>query len=89
MSRRRQTTSRTETKPKAGYKPVKLVARSENQKEFIKSVAGNEITLASGPAGCGKSHIAAGLAVQAMKTGIVDRIVVCRPVVGVGQDIGY
>lgn len=65
------------------------MARTDNQKEFIKTVTSNEIVLCHGPAGCGKTHIACGLAVAAMKTGVVDRIVICRPVIGVGKDIGY
>lgn len=45
--------------------------------------------LCHGPAGSGKTHVAAGVAVQMMKNLQMERIIICRPVIGVGKDIGY
>lgn len=73
----------------SGYKPRKVVPRSPHQTEYIKAIRDNDIILCHGPAGTGKTHIAAGLAVKMMKMNHVERIVLCRPVVGVGKDIGY
>jgi phosphate starvation-inducible PhoH-like protein len=42
-----------------------------------------------GPAGSGKTHIAAASAVKMLKRNDVGKICICRPVVGVGKDIGY
>jgi phosphate starvation-inducible PhoH-like protein len=50
---------------------------------------GNDITLCHGPAGTGKTHIAVGMAVQALKENHVERIVLCRPAVDSGASIGY
>ena len=72
-----------------GYKPVRIVPRSDNQKLYMEMIADNDITFASGPAGCGKTHIAAAMAVKMLKMSQVDKICICRPVVGVGKDIGY
>ena len=73
----------------SGYKPRKLVPRSNNQKAYISSIQNNDIVLCHGPAGTGKTHIAAGLAVRMMRASQIEKIIICRPVVGVGKDIGY
>lgn len=87
MSRRRK---RLGTKPQhSGFKPVKLVGRSDNQVEYIRSIASNDIVLCSGPPGSGKTHIAVGSAVKALRAGSVEKIILTRPVVEVGNSIGY
>ena len=63
--------------------------RTENQKNYIRSVASHQITICHGPAGSGKTHIAAGLAAEMFVKEKVDRIILCRPVVACGQDIGF
>lgn len=87
MSRRK--TDRTKKPVNSGFKPSKLVARSTEQKKYIKAIKDNNIIFAYGPAGTGKTHIAAGVATQMLKSNAVERICICRPVVGVGKDIGY
>ena len=89
MSRKRQKRERGRKPQFSGYKPRNLIARSPNQKEYIKAIRDSDIVLAHGPAGTGKTHIAAGVAVKMMKSSSVERIIICRPVVGVGKDIGY
>jgi len=68
---------------------VKLVGRSDNQVEYIRSIVANDIILCSGPPGSGKTHIAVGSAVKALRGGAVDKIILTRPVVEVGNSIGY
>lgn len=104
MSRKKQTTNRKEPKrvnrttaeagfanPKenSGFKPKTLTARSENQREYIKTIRANDITLCHGPAGTGKTHIAIGMAVKALKNHEIEKIVLCRPAVDSGASIGY
>lgn len=89
MSRRRQTQDRHEPKEFSGFKPRSVTARSYNQKAYIKAIATNDITFCYGPAGSGKTHIAVGMAVQAMRHHEVERIAITRPVVDVGNSIGY
>jgi len=87
MSRRRK---RRPTKQQfSGFKPVKLVGRSENQVDYIRSITGNDIILCSGPPGSGKTHIAVGAAVKALRAGAVEKVILTRPVVEVGNSIGY
>ena len=67
----------------------KLQAKSENQKHYINSIYKNSITFCDGPAGSGKTHIAAACAVDFMKKGLVDKIVITRPVMSAGENIGF
>lgn len=89
MSRRRQKRERGRKPEFSGYKPRKLVPRSQNQKLYVNAIRDSDIVLCHGPAGTGKTHIAAGVAVRMMKQSHIEKIVICRPVVGVGKDIGY
>lgn len=68
---------------------VKYVeAKTENQKDYIRAIAEHDVVFCSGPAGCGKSYIAAGMAAQYLHQEKVSQIVVTRPLVCAGKDIG-
>ncbi len=66
-----------------------LAARTPGQREYMRSVRQNEMTFVLGPAGTGKTHVAVGMALQLMGDGLIDRIILTRPMVCVGKDIGY
>jgi phosphate starvation-inducible PhoH-like protein len=87
MSRRRQK-DRT-NKPNSGFNPKGVTARSDNQKAYIQAILSNDITFCQGPAGTGKTHVAVGIASGLLRKSTVERIVVTRPVVEVGNSIGY
>lgn len=87
MSRRRRLARYQEDG--AGFKPRKLTPRTENQAALIQMIQENVITMCSGPPGSGKTHVAIGSAVAALRQHSVERIILSRPVVGVGTDIGY
>ncbi len=89
MSRKRKKRERGQRPEYSGYKPVKLIPRSANQKAYIDAIYDSDIVLCNGPAGSGKTHIVAGVATKMMKKDEISRIIICRPVVGVGKDIGY
>lgn len=72
-----------------GYKPNSLSARTPNQKTYIKAMQKSDITFVTGPAGTGKTHVAIGMAVQMVRAGHLDRIIVTRPLVSVGKDMGF
>ena len=72
-----------------GYKPRQLTARSQNQKDYIRSIDTNPISFCTGPAGSGKTHCAIGMAVQMVRREQLERIIISRPLVGVGKDMGY
>jgi phosphate starvation-inducible PhoH-like protein len=67
----------------------RLKPRSENQKEYIRTIAENTITFCHGVAGSGKTHIAIGMALEYLLEGKVKKIVITRPVVESGEKIGY
>ena len=71
-------------KLRQGLKP-----RSENQSDYIRTVAENYITFCQGLAGSGKTHIAIGMALEYLINEKVDRIVITRPVIEAGEKIGY
>ncbi len=67
----------------------RLKPRSENQKDYIRTVAENTITFCQGLAGSGKTHIAIGMALEYLLDSKVNRIVITRPVIEAGEKIGY
>lgn len=67
---------------------VPLEAKTENQKKYIKTITQDDIIFCSGPAGCGKSFIAAGVAAHHLHQGLIQRVIVTRPLVCTGKDIG-
>ncbi|CAI8412440.1 MAG: PhoH-like protein [Acidimicrobiaceae bacterium] len=77
----------TELLINARGKPVR--AKSLGQKNYLDTASRNIITFAVGPAGTGKSWLAVALAVSAMQTGEVDRIILTRPLVEAGERVGF
>lgn len=67
----------------------KLKPRTENQKEYIRTVAENTITFCQGVAGSGKTHIAVGMALEYLLDEKIKKIIITRPVVESGEKIGY
>ena len=59
------------------------------QKEYIKSVLHNTITIGVGPAGTGKTYLAVAAAVQAFRDKQVNRIILTRPAVEAGERLGF
>lgn len=67
----------------------RLKPKTENQKEYIRTVAENTITFCQGVAGSGKTHIAIGMALEYLLDDKVKKIIITRPVVESGEKIGY
>jgi phosphate starvation-inducible PhoH-like protein len=70
-----------------GRKPVR--PKTSGQKRYVDAVAANTVTFAIGPAGTGKSYLAVALAVQALQTKAVNRIILTRPAVEAGERLGF
>lgn len=64
-------------------------ARSSHQNQYIEAMRHTDMVVAIGPAGTGKTFLAVAAALAALKKGIVSRIVLTRPVVEVGEKLGY
>lgn len=67
----------------------RLRPRSENQKEYIRTVAEHTITFCQGLAGSGKTHIAIGMAIEYLLDEKVKKIIITRPILEAGEKIGY
>lgn len=67
----------------------RLKPRTENQKEYIRTIAENHITFCQGVAGSGKTHIGIGMALEYLLDDKVKKIIITRPVVESGEKIGY
>lgn len=67
----------------------RLKPKTENQKEYIRTIAENTITFCQGVAGSGKTHIAVGMALEYLLEDKVKKIIITRPVVESGEKIGY
>lgn len=72
-----------------GNQGVKIKARTLNQKKLVQSVDANDMVFAVGPAGTGKTYTAVALAVRALKNKEVKRIVLTRPAVEAGENLGF
>jgi phosphate starvation-inducible PhoH-like protein len=66
-----------------------ITAKTPNQKTYIRNILENEITFAHGPAGTGKTYLAIGIATQMLRERKIRKIVLCRPLIGTGKDIGF
>jgi phosphate starvation-inducible protein PhoH and related proteins len=63
--------------------------RSAGQKRYTDAIAANVVTVGIGPAGTGKSYLAVALAVQALQSHQVNRIILTRPAVEAGERLGF
>jgi phosphate starvation-inducible protein PhoH and related proteins len=68
-------------------KPIK--AKTHNQKKMVDLSRNNDILFAVGPAGTGKTYTAVALAVAALKTKLVKKIILTRPAVEAGESLGF
>ncbi len=66
-----------------------VAAKSANQRKYIEAIQSKDLTFGIGPAGTGKSFLAVALAVQALFSKQVDRIVLTRPAVEAGEKLGF
>ena len=77
---------------KARFNPSgkKAVApKTANQRKYIDAISNNDLTFGIGPAGTGKSFLAVAMAVQALFSKQVNRIILTRPAVEAGERLGF
>lgn len=72
-----------------GNAGLRVKARTPNQERLVEAVAANDMVFAIGPAGTGKTYTAVALAVKALKERKVRRIVLTRPAVEAGENLGF
>jgi len=66
-----------------------IFARTEKQKTYINNLAKNNIIFSLGPAGTGKTYLAVAVAVSKLMSGEVKKIILSRPAVEAGENLGF
>ncbi len=72
-----------------GQKGRLIKARTVNQRKMVKQSEENDMLFAIGPAGTGKTYTAVALAVRALKQKQVRKIILTRPAVEAGENLGF
>src|SRR4029453_8049185 len=67
----------------------KIRPRSDNQRILMEAIDSTPLTVALGPAGPGKPSLAIPHAVEALESGTVSRIMLARPAVEAGENLGF
>jgi phosphate starvation-inducible protein PhoH and related proteins len=66
-----------------------IKSRTDGQARYIEAAKKNDICFAIGPAGTGKTYLAVAIAVNALKRGLVKKLVLARPAVEAGESLGF
>ena len=72
-----------------GVAGLKITARTHNQRRLVEAIINNDMVFAVGPAGTGKTYTAVAMAVRALKNKEVRRIILTRPAVEAGENLGF
>ena len=63
--------------------------KTTNQKKLVEAVAKNDLVFALGPSGTGKTYVSVAMAVKALKNKEVKKIIITRPAVEAGENLGF
>ena len=85
----KRTTKYKNADSEAAAKYVKLVAMNEKQQDYIDALANHDQLIVLGPSGTGKSYIAATYAANLYLQKKIHKIIITRPNVAVGRDLGH
>jgi phosphate starvation-inducible protein PhoH and related proteins len=72
-----------------GNNGIQVKALTPNQRKMVESTEKNDLVFAIGPAGTGKTYTAVALAVKALRAKEVKRIILTRPAVEAGENLGF
>lgn len=72
-----------------GKNGLSVRARTANQRKLVESSMKNDLVFVIGPAGTGKTYTAVALAVRALKNKEIKRIILTRPAVEAGENLGF
>jgi phosphate starvation-inducible PhoH-like protein len=88
MTKKQKREAAQNNKPHAPLRKV-LKPKTKNQSEYIRAMSEFDITFCTGPAGCGKTAVAVGLACEYLLTERISKIIITRPVVESGRGLGF
>ncbi|MFP6759724.1 MAG: PhoH family protein, partial [Alphaproteobacteria bacterium] len=66
-----------------------ILPRSPNQAAYVRALYDHPLVFGVGPAGTGKTYLAAAVAVSLLSRGLIDRIILSRPAVEAGERLGF
>ena len=66
-----------------------ITPKTKGQIEYVEAIKQYDIVFGIGPAGTGKTYLAIAMAVNALKKGIVRRIILTRPAIEAGENLGF
>ncbi|MCK5296079.1 MAG: PhoH family protein [Alphaproteobacteria bacterium] len=66
-----------------------VTPRSKNQEKYIRAMKDNDLVFGLGPAGTGKTYLAVAYGVSMLLEGMTDRIIISRPAVEAGENLGF
>ena len=66
-----------------------IVPKTQGQKRYLEAIRQSDIVVGIGPAGTGKTYLAMAMAVHALRSERVARIILCRPAVEAGEALGF
>jgi phosphate starvation-inducible PhoH-like protein len=72
-----------------GNNGLVIKAKTDNQRKMLSAIVKNDMLFAIGPAGTGKTYTAVALAIKALKNKEVKRIILTRPAVEAGENLGF
>ena len=72
-----------------GIRGNNIKPKTANQKALVEAVRNHDLVFAIGPAGSGKTYISVAMAVQALKNKEVQKIIITRPAVEAGENLGF
>lgn len=82
-------TRRTTTKHDDKKQPIHLIPKNENQQLYLEALKTSDQVIVFGPAGTGKTYCVATFAANQYHLKNINKIVITRPHVAVGKDVGY
>jgi phosphate starvation-inducible PhoH-like protein len=66
-----------------------IIPKTQGQNRYLEAIRKNDIVIGIGPAGTGKTYLAMAMAVHALRSDRVGRIILCRPAVEAGEALGF
>ncbi len=75
--------------PEVVIKGVTVRPRTEGQARYVEAIMNNDLVFCIGPAGTGKTYLAVAVALSALRTGQLRKIVLARPALEAGEKLGY
>ena len=72
-----------------GTRGTRITPKTVNQKKLVSAIEKNDLVFAIGPAGTGKTYISVALAVRALKNKEIKKIIITRPAVEAGENLGF